>query len=442
MKKYLVNALLALGLIATVSCEEYLDEKPVKSILVPDTKEDVRYILDNYTTLNDNPLLVFVLADDWVTTTPNWERLNPWVQKAYLWEEEIFNPDERSTDYNRLHRKIFFANVSLDILDKIGIKDDPEAESLRGEALLVRSAALFYLAQLFLPYPDGDEEAGQLKIPVHWSSEVNVKPEWMTIAALLPKIEADLTEAYSLISQQSAFQNRPNKAVVKALLSRIYLYSGKYEDALDAASSALQAPGMLLDYSEYSPEKPYPFFLFNEESMYYGYSNSYLVTDGPASFINPELYSDYSDNDFRKELFFTSGANGDPLFRGSYTGDFNLFTGISYSEVLLNATESAVRLGKVEEGMTLLETLAQNRYKDLELWRESIGADLLGAVTRERRRELVFRGTRWGDMKRLVAIGEITLPIKREIHEESYELASESQLTLQLPPYEASLEIN
>ena len=438
MKKYLVNALLAIGLIAVVSCEEYLDEKPEKSILVPSTQEDVRYLLDNYNTLNQDPLLSFIMADDWVTNTANWQGINPWMQNAYLWQTDVFNPEERSIDYNSLQRKIFYANICLDILD--GFESDAETGILKGEALFVRSNALFYLAQLFLPHPDGPE-ADQIKIPVHFSPDVNSPAEWISVEALLSRVKSDLQEASALVDDKSAYRNRPDKAVVQAMLSRILLYSGDFQGAYDAAMEALNTHYELIDYSAYDASKSYPFDLFNKESMYYGYLSNYQVTDGPASFVDPGLYADYSDNDYRKELFFKPSTTGGMfLFRGSYTGGFSLFTGITYSEVLLNAAESAVRLGKGQEGQVLLEQLATMRYKDLTIWKENLEPDPLETVMRERRRELVFRVTRWGDMKRLVTAGELALPLERIIGNESHRLDSQSQLTLKLPEYEITLE--
>ncbi|SFH51158.1 RagB/SusD family nutrient uptake outer membrane protein [Pedobacter insulae] len=440
MKKYFVISALLIILTANVSCEKFLAEKPKKSILVPQSKEDVRYLLDYYTTLNENPLLNFTLSDDWITTTPNWEGLNPWFQNSYLWKEEIFAHGERSTDFSRLHRKVFYANICLDILGKIGGNGDSEVSSLRGEALFVRAAALFYLAKLFLPHPDGGPDTDNMQIPIQLSADVNAKAEWMTIKNILDRIEADLTEAYSVIEQKAAFKTRPDKVTVKALLSRFYLYSGNYGASLDAANSVLNSTYKLLNYAELSAGKPYPFTLFNEESIYYGYHSNYLVTDGPASYINPDLYADYVDNDFRKQLFFKLDAGGKPLFKGSYTGGFSLFTGITYSEILLNAAESAVRLGRIDEGMGLLNTLAQKRYKDLKVWTENIGPDPLETVMRERRRELVFRGTRWMDMKRLAAKGELQLPISREIRGVVYRLENDRQFTLSLPLFELELE--
>lgn len=438
MKKILKYLCLTLVGFATLSCEGFLEEKPVKSILVPSTLEDVRALLDNYTTLNENTLIGFILSDDWMTTTGNWQTLQPWEQNSYLWKAEVFDPLERSTDYSKLHRKIFFANNCLEILD--GISDNSvQAENLRGEALFVRSLALYQLAQLFLPHP-ASSEAELLRIPVRFTGNVSDESELLNIGEILIRVEQDLRQSLNLLPAKAGFPNRPDQRTAHALLSGLYLYKGEYDKAFESAQVVLGSNPDLLNYTEINPDSPYPFPLFNKETLYYGVTSSFSVTASSATFVNGELYRRYSENDFRKKLFFSLDAQGNALFRGSYLGDFNLFTGQSLPEVLLNGAEAAFRSGKTEQGRALLTQLAANRYQDLELWKKEVGNPDLATVLEERRKELVFRGNRWVDMKRLAALGELDLPIEREIGGQAYLLNSESQFVLSLPRIELELE--
>lgn len=424
---------------ANLSCDGFLDEKPEKSILVPNNVADVRYILDNYKILNENPLLCFILADDWQTSDENWEGLNPWVQRSYLWEDELFAPGERSTDYNLLHRKVFYANVVLKTLEDLEKGGDPAVLELRGEALYLRSLSLFYLAQLFLPHPQSSQ-IEDIEIPVHFNPDVNAKPEWIGSDGLMEKIVMDLEESSLLLSAKAAYPNRPDRMVAKGLLSRVYLYIGDFENAYKVGMELINGDYSLLDFGEYESDSSYPFPLFNSETVYYGFTSSYFVTASPMTFINPELFELYSDNDFRKDLFFTKSPSGGPLFRGSYTGVSSLFTGISLSEIYLNVAEAAVRTGKEDEGLQLLSILASKRYKDVEKWKAEAGDDLLEIVLEERRKELVFRCTRWGDMKRLASQGEFEFPKLRVIRDKEYKLEDNEKFTLKLPIYEIELE--
>lgn len=436
--RYTNQILLSLTILfATVACDGFLEEKPEKSILVPTTSEDIRALMDYYTTLNQGPLISFILSDDWETTTANWESLNSWEQNAYLWQEEVFNPDERSIDYILLHKKVFYANVSWEVLE--GMSRESDVDELKGETLFVRAMAMYQLGQLFLPHP-ATSQSSDYKIPVKFSGDMDDPGKWVTISELLDYAVKDLEDAYDLLPENAAYPNRPEKTTAKALLSNLYLYQGNYEKALDAAREVLESDRTLMDYSTLDADAAYPFKLFNEETLYYGVCSSFSVTASSATYINPELYSLYGENDLRKNLFFTLDADGLPLFKGSYLGDYNLFSGLSLPEILLNGAESAFRLGMGEEGTELLTALASNRYSDLEIWLEDKGELDLSAVMEERRKELVFRGTRWTDMKRLAATGELALPLEREIGETAYLLNDPSQFTLVLPDLELDLE--
>ncbi|WBL43024.1 RagB/SusD family nutrient uptake outer membrane protein [Algoriphagus halophytocola] len=440
MNKLIGNILIGIAVGMTLSCNGFLDEKPEKSILVPNSVDDVRYILDNYKILNENPLLCFILADDYQTVDQSWEGLNPWVQRSYLWQDEIFAPDERSTDYNLLHRKIFYANVALKTLADLG-NVDQEVQELKGEALFVRSMSLFYLAQLFLPHPQSSQ-VESTEIPVHFNPDVNAEPDWVGSKELMERIVMDLEEASLLLSQKAAYPNRPDRLASKGLLSRVYLYMGDFEMAYKAGKEVIGDNSSLLNYADFSAGSPYPFPLFNKETVYYGFTSSYFVTASAMTFIDPELVGLYSENDRRKELFFRDSPSGRPLFRGSYTGVSSLFTGITLSEIYLNVAEAAIRTEMEEEGLGLLTLLATNRYKDVDKWKGEAGGNLLEVVLEERRKELVFRCTRWGDMKRLAAQSELEFPITRVIRNEEYKLEEMEKFTLNLPEYELELEAN
>lgn len=436
MKNTLYLRLLSVSLAGLFSCQGYLEEKPEKSILVPTTVGDVRALLDYYTTLNENALVDFIQADDWVTVDANWLGLAPWEQNAYLWEETVFEPVERSTDYSRLYRKVFTANVALDVLD--GLEKSDETLNLKGEALFIRALAYFHLAQLFLPppMPGGD----QIKIPVKLTPDVNLRAQWWNVSQVLIQVERDLLESFEFLSPVSQSKNRPNKKVAKAALARLFLYTERWEEALAAAEYVLaQESGRLMDYHDIDNTAPYPFKLFNSEVLYYGITSSFSVTASAATFVNPDLIAKYGEGDLRPGLFFSKGSTGS-LFKGSYNGDYNLFTGIALPEMYLTAAETLVRMGKTQEGMHWLGLLAQRRYQAPEDWGVISSKSPLELVLEERQKEQVFRGTRWMDMKRLSAKGELPSVAPREIQGVNHPLPNPGRLYLELPALELDLE--
>ncbi|OOG76445.1 RagB/SusD family nutrient uptake outer membrane protein [Algoriphagus sp. A40] len=436
MKNIKYLCLLLVALAGLGSCEGYLDEKYEKSILVPKSVEDVRALLDYYTTLNDNPLIEFIQSDDWVTDDANWQRLAPWEQNAYLWQEQVFEPVERSTDYSKLNRKIFTANVSLDVLEDLGSSE--ESQQLKGEALFVRAMAYFQLAQLFLPSPMLGE--GEVKIPVKLIAEVSQPAQWWNVSEVLAQVERDLLDSFELMPAGSQFKNRPNRRVVQAVLARLFLYTERWEEALEASKYVLELEAdKLMDYHKMDALAPYPFKLFNSEVLYYGITSSFSVTASAATFVNPDLTEKYQKGDLRTGLFFTKGAKGS-LFKGSYNGDYNLFTGIALPELYLTGAEALVRMGRTQDGLDLLGILARNRYRTPEDWELNLSRNPLDLVLEERQKEQVFRGTRWMDVKRLAARGEMEELPFREIGGQRYQISEPARLYLGVPAYELDLE--
>ncbi|WP_057936059.1 RagB/SusD family nutrient uptake outer membrane protein [Algoriphagus resistens] len=436
MKINYISILWMTALICFSSCQEYLDEKPEKSILVPSSAGDVQALLDYYPNLNQNSLLTFIISDDWETTEENWDGLSPWEQNAYLWKTEIFEPNTLSTDYIRIHNQIFTANVCLEVLDKLAVNED--ISNLRGEALALRSRSIFELSLLFLPHPFSPD-ADDIRIPVRLKPEINSEPEILGIHETLEIVEHDLLEAFSLLSEKGAYRTRPDRISVQALLSRLYLYQQRWGDAKESGKYVIGSEYKLMDFHEMDSSSSYPFELFNSEMLLYGITSSFSVTASSATYINSDLYSRYGEKDLRRSLFFTLDRDSLPLFKGSYLGDYNLFTGISLSEVYLTLAESSIRNGELKEGLTYLNALGGHRYLDFEEWDVATSDEALGLVLNERRKELVFKGTRWMDMKRLRNLGDFDYPV-REIRDEVFTLQAGNQFTLQLPALEIELE--
>ena len=76
LMKIYKTPLLLFVIIFLTACDGFLDEKPNKSILVPETVADFEAIIDNYDNINITPILPFMLSDDYWTTGSNWQISN------------------------------------------------------------------------------------------------------------------------------------------------------------------------------------------------------------------------------------------------------------------------------------------------------------------------------------------------------------------------------
>lgn len=419
------------------SCDGFLDEKPQKSLLVPQSLKEVRAMLDYYNFLTNTPLLPFMMSDEWSTTNVEWENFVPWQQNSYLWRKSIFEPQERSSDYQTLHRQMFYANTALHLLENMESGNSPQNSQMRGEALTLRARVLFDLATLFLPGPQSTLK-GQIKIPVNLSQDINASLIRMGIDELLGIIKEDLEEAFTILPDRAEIKTRPDKRTAKAILARIHLYEQNWDKALSAATYVVENADGLMDFKKLNSSLSYPFSVFNQETIFFQQMQTSIITIRPTTELSKALYESYQKNDLRKALFFRLSPTQGALFKGSYTGGFRLFSGIGISEMYLTAAEAAIRAGKLEEGLQRLNELGSVRYSDFKPWNSLQQQEALELAIAERNRELVFRCLRWMDMKRLKYLNP-SFQASREINGTKFTLMEEDQFILDLPPYEVEL---
>ncbi|RZM11578.1 MAG: RagB/SusD family nutrient uptake outer membrane protein, partial [Pedobacter sp.] len=165
----------------------------------------------------------------------------------------------------------------------------------------------------------------------------------------------------------------------------------------------------------------YPFPLFNIEVLF----DTYVPPGAPISSsrgrIDPGLIQSYQANDLRKGLFFMqTGTNY--FFKGTYHQPA-LFFGIATDEMYLILAECLIRNGRIQPGLSTLDKLLVNRFKTGS-YIPAVAADgkqALKIVLEERRKELVMRGLRWMDLKRLNAEGA-NIMVTRVINNETVNL--------------------
>ncbi|MNL30286.1 SusD family protein [compost metagenome] len=151
----------------------------------------------------------------------------------------------------------------------------------------------------------------------------------------------------------------------------------------------------------------------------------------------------YEQNDLRKQIFFrpNTGQNlGTFSFRGSFNGNeqpFGVFTGTTTAEILLIRAECYARGGNKSEAISDLNTLLEKRYNKLG-WlplNPSLINNPLEVILTERRKELVFRGIRWQDLRRLNAEGA-NITIKRTLDGTDYLLPANDKRWVALIPFD------
>jgi len=432
MKKYQKYMVVFWGLFAVFtvfpSCKKgYLDEKPSRSLTVPTTPADMQALLDNLDVMNVAPGLPQLATDDFLLSDAAFASLGFSDERnAYTWKKEVFS-SATSAEWVAGWQQVFYANV---VLDALRARTDGETEPLRrirGAALFFRAMAYYQLCQMFTRPFSPAGAAGDKGLPVREVADVNRNPPRGTLLETYGFMLADLKLAADLLPEKTEFKSRPNKVAALALLARVFLVMQDYAKAYEYADRSIRLYGVLINYNTLNTAaaRPFPAVLprGNDEVLFYAaqISYSYMGFMGSSVNVSPLLYSSYGVNDLRRVLFFNaSGKN----FKGNYNNVSRLFGGIANDEVYLIRAESLIRLGRVAEGLSDLNTLLVNRYKTGLFVPYSVAtvSDPLRLVVEERRKEMPFRGQRLADLRRLNQEEGFRVTLSRSVGGTVYEL--------------------
>lgn len=419
------SALIVSGAAMTACSDEWLDVRRDKSLIVPTTLEDFQLLLDspNEFVENNTPTITLNAVDDFFVTDAGWNALGVYDRTAYIWELPI---DEVRNFWAPGYRQVFYANIVLEGLDDMeDSKGTPQWNALKGSALFYRSYAFFCLAQLFTRPYVMDMDGQDPGIPLRLSSDfAQVYPRG-TVKEVYEQITTDLSQSVDLLPDHTAFRNRPTKQAAHALLARVYLAIGAYDEADMHAQQALAAGGTLLDYNtvDPTPARPFPVPLpeGNDEVIWFASSVSiYMRTSN--TFVDTLLYASYEDTDLRKQLFFTDAIGPSARFRGTYSGGTLLFTGLTTAELYLVRAECRARKDDTDGAMRFLNALLENRWKSSTFspFVADSPEEALTIVLAERRKELTGRNTRWTDLRRLNQDPRFAVVQRRVLNGETY----------------------
>lgn len=433
------------------SCKKYLDKKPNITDVTPQSLDDLQRLLDNADGVMNSKGVGYyneLIGDNIYLTAADWQSYASINSAAYQQETQNYiwlsqaQPIENFWNFPYLN-PVYYSNIVLDYLPIV--KTNPGEESkyniLKGSALFYRSFSFYNLAQLYCR-PFSTENASQLGLVLSLSSNISIKTARATVQQTYDQIIGDLKEAATLLPVTRVFATQPSKTAAYGLLARIYLSMRNYDSAGSYAKMALQLQNNLMDYNTLLPVGTPPIKSLNEEVIFHNYSNLSLILFLSHK-IDSTLYQSYEPDDLRKTIFFVenTGVNaGTYTFRGSYAGNGtysvkSVFDGLATDEMYLIKAECFARAGNKDSALADLNTLMQKRWNNAS-WTPFTATDAnnaLNIILTERRKELVFRGLRWSDIRRLNLEGA-NITLQRVIGATTYSLPPNDLRSVMLIP--------
>ena len=303
--------------------------------------------------------------------------------------------------------------------DKVG-KDatQQQVNNVKAEALFIRALCYFDLVITYCqPYNYNATEDDKMGVPLVLVTE-NGKPARDSKENVYNQIVADLLQAESIMADdyvRSGVTDKaatPTKPAILALLSRVYLYMNKWQEAADYATKVISnkkyelAPAdayAAMFSAATAPEGGEIIFeVYGSDKNEYWDNSGWAhlpyttTTDDKGSHgdvcATKDLYDLYSEGDVRKSMF---KQHGNDYFPTKYSGKpkdsdpkFTNVPILRLSEMYLNRAEAIIN-GASIQGVT-----AESDLRKIATVR---GASQTAAATKqgvfdERRRELAFEG--------------------------------------------------
>ncbi len=407
------------------SCDDELDQLPFDEFATDNafvTSEDFENaIRGTYSALIDNPEFVALYSSSdagSMLSAPDVLSDNVTLSQSGRTTKSIlhnwrYTPAGGSVGgmYRGAYRLIFRANQLLFYAENY---EGENKANIVAEAKALRALAHFNIVSYYgkIPTQSGDAN-GSLGVAYVTENNPEIEPARETVGVVYDKIVTDLTEAVADINDVNP-AGRMGKEAVNLLLSRVYLYMGQWQNAINAANQVTTPVAPRADVVgvwEDTSDSGLVFSIPNESGTLgnnigvtwsQGGINS-LVPEYVASF---ELTNLYAADDIRKDAYIFLGvADGDPvngikklLGRPNNTDgivDYKIFRA---AEAQLNKAEAYYNLGNESAARTALDAVRTRRYTTPPSG--ETGTALRDAIRLERRLEFAFEYQRFFDLKR------------------------------------------
>jgi len=410
-KQYIKLMSILVVIVSMTACDKYLDLEPAQSIsenIALDTDRNVKNVLNGAYNVfrraalyNGNLLRNAELlgGDGEILWTGTFGGPRQIAQKTMFAENE----DVR-LQWMDSYAGINGVNNVLSALDVVNAADRDRVE---GEALFLRALFHFDLVRFYgLQYEPGTTNS-QLGVPIIATPTRGINESSFvsrnTVEEVYNQVIADLTRASDLLPTSNGVF--ATKGAADALLARVYLQKGDYQNARDRANTVISSGLYLL-------RPNYAAVFNNDNASSEDIFVTQITTQDPASsmtifFSTPPFggrdgdidileghLNLYEPNDQRLALFYLGSGE---MRSGKWNNQFGVVNLFRLAEMHLIRAETNARLST---------SVGASPTEDVNVLRTRSGLDpkdnvTLDDILLERRLELAHEGFKIHDMRRL-----------------------------------------
>ncbi|MBU3024725.1 RagB/SusD family nutrient uptake outer membrane protein [Zobellia galactanivorans] len=341
-----------------------------------------------------------------------------------LMKQNALNKTMTSARWNNLYETISRANYAIKYVPGVFESGNDFSNQLVGQARALRALSYFYAVRVWGDVP--------MILEPYESSEQGFFVEKTDKEAILDQIEADLL--FAADNCRESFGGERDRLLITqgsayALLTQVYMWRNKYEEAVDAAEKVMgNSLYSLVGIGDWS--KIFSTGFSNESIFEIGYDETqtnnlrvlYALGSDSHYFPSETFRNSFEEGDLRMDLiydvtaeqpkkiwkFFGQGFNDE----SPDPSDKNIVM-VRLADIMLLKAEAHNKLGQVNEALGLLNII-RTRAGLAELTQDdaiSAYGDVESAILHERSIELSFEGHRWFDLVRTGKAIEVMKPI-------------------------------
>ena len=428
------------------SCDSYLDILP-KGEKIPTTLFDYEaFIRNEYNHLNDASQAVNLLND--VYKTPSSLSYVSLTSINYNWMEDEDRIEQNSSDeaaYYYSYGAISNWNFIIDNVPNVKGSTEDEKLELIAQAKVLRAMNYFHLTNYYAEQYDKSTAANKLSVPLITSAEMGASSKQVSIEEMYHFILKDLNDALDNLSDESATVLHPNIGTCYAVLARVYLQMGDYDNALKYADNALSQNNQLFDWTEYYENNKLQIEKENDWStsypdIFFTCTENYVFRFGTSG----QNGSKYAALTFDRAAKFEEGdarlsskwkkkyQSPDSIYYGIRGDKFNA-GGISTPEMYYIKAECMARKGDASSINAAMDVLNSVRITRIfaDVYEPIVATTVKEAIEyirRDKANEYVQTAIPFWDARRFNKEAEYAKSLTKEYNGETIELSPDSHL--------------
>lgn len=388
-----------------VSCDDFLDIKPVGKV-IPSTAKDFREVLtDGYSKVPTDRSKASIRSDE-MKLKKGWGDSHLSYISIFLWNDT--KPDSHTKDFpwQQFYKVILDANQVI-INGKNPKESNPEeVAQLQAEAYLLRAYMHFGLVNLYADiYTDANK--GKKAIPLATTIDIWKNYEQNTISEVYTQIIKDIETGIKNMKVEKQNLNKKyrfSKVSALGFAARVYLYMGNWDKAIEYAKKAYDICSDLEDFNSADAKLPVSYqsienIFAMEQSFDNDVRNNFYISQKLIDAFN-------KDKDLRFAKFFKiSGTNYQSTF-GGYKMDKKVSMRTAEFYLILAESHAKSKNGDINSGKDylkklLIKRLAPDYYTTVSNEVDAMNKEeFIKYVEQERFRELACQGFRWFDLRR------------------------------------------